>query len=50
MGDNSQEKQNEIQTCLFALHTFDCLVFQHYWDIDQAEIKKVSLGGIFQIK
>ena len=37
----SKMKQVEIQTCLFTLHTFDCLVFKHSWDVQQTLNKKV---------
>ena len=37
----SKIKQVEIQTCLFTLHTFDCLVSKHSWDVQQAVRKKV---------
>ena len=40
-------KQVEIQTCLFTLHTFDCLVFKHSWDVQQTVRKKVFLEEIF---
>ena len=39
----SRRKQVEIQTCLFTLHTFDCLVFKHNWDIAQTILRKVCL-------
>ena len=37
----SRRKQVEIQTCLFTLHTFDCLVLKHNWDIGQTILRKV---------
>ena len=37
----NRRKQVEIQTCLFTLHTFDCLVLKHNCDVQQAVDKKV---------
>ena len=37
----SRRKQVEIQTCLFTLHTFDCLVYKHNLDVQQTISKKV---------
>ena len=39
----SKVKQVEIQTCLFTLHTFDCLVYKHNLDVQQTIAKKEQL-------